>query len=74
MKIERCSWPYLLTKTAFVLSRFSESPQHFSQNFNYSFFKVAGDLPQREDPGISSSVSWQAAIFSKSKWKEKFPY
>ena len=71
---ECCSWPYLLTNAAFVLSPFSESPLHFSQNFNSSFFKVAGDLPHREDPGLSSSVSWQAAICAKSKWKEKFPY
>ena len=57
MTIECCSWPYLLTKAAlFVLSPVSESPPHFSQNFNSLFFKVAGDLPQREDPGISSSV------------------
>ena len=66
MTIEYCSWPYLLTKAAFVLSPFSESPLHYSQNFNSSFFKVAGDLPQREDPRISSSVSWQAAICAKS--------
>ena len=51
MKIECYSWPYLLTKATFVLSPFSESPLHFSLNFNSSFFKVAGDLPQREDPG-----------------------
>ena len=42
MTIECCSWPYLLTKAAsFVLSPVSESPPHFSQNFNSLFFKVA---------------------------------
>ena len=66
MKIEYCSWPYLLTKAVFVLIPFSESPLHFSQNINSSFLKVAGDLPQREYPGISPSVSWQAAICAKS--------
>ena len=66
MKIEYCSWPYLLTKAVFVLIPFSESPLHFSQNFNSSFFKVAGDLPQREYSGISPSVSRQTAICAKS--------
>ena len=51
MTIECCSWPYLLTKAAFVLSPFSKSPLYFSENLNSSFLEVAGDFPQRKTPG-----------------------
>ena len=49
------------TTCAFVFSPFNVSPLHFSQKRSSSFFSVAGDLPRREAPGISSSVSAREA-------------
>ena len=52
---------YLFTNCAFVFNPFNVSPLHFSQKRSSSFFSVAGDLPWREAPGISSSVSAREA-------------
>ena len=41
---------------------FQTSILHFNRNRSSSFFNVVGDLPAREAPGISSSVSPLAAI------------
>ena len=58
---------YLFTNSAFVLSPLQESPRHRSQNFSSSIFSCDGNLPARDAPGISSSVSFtdpiDAAIF-----------
>ena len=59
---------YLFTNFAFVLSPLQESPRHRSQNFSSSIFSCEGNLPARDAPGISSSVSFiadliDAAIF-----------
>ena len=47
--------PYLFTSDALVFKPFNETPRRFNQNRSSSFFKVAGSLPAREAPGISSS-------------------
>ena len=54
--------PYLFTSDALVFKPLNESPRRFNQNRSSSFFKVAGSLPAREAPGISSSVKAHAAI------------
>ena len=48
-------YAYLLISWAFVLSPFSESSLHRSQNMRSAFFNEAGFLPAKEAPGISSS-------------------
>ena len=47
---------YRFISCAFVLSPFSESPWHRSQNLSSSFFSEEGFLPAKAAPGISSSV------------------
>ena len=47
---------YRFISCAFVLSPFSESPRHRSQNLSCSFFSEEGFLPAKAAPGISSSV------------------
>ena len=51
--------PYLFTSDALVFKPFNETPRRFNQNRS---FKVAGSLPAREAPGISSSDKAHAAI------------
>jgi len=63
--------PYLFTNAAFVFKPFKELPLHFNQKRSSSFFKVAGALPGREAPGISSSVSTRAAIRDDQNIREK---
>ena len=54
--------PYLFTSDALVFKPFNETPRRFNQNRSSSFFKVAGSLPAREAPGISSSDKAHAAL------------
>ena len=62
---------YLLTNNAFVFKPFNESPRHFNQNRSSLFFKLAGSLPAKEAPGISSSVRAHAAIRDDQNIREK---
>lgn len=62
---------YLLTNNAFVFKPFNESPRHFNQNRSSLFFKLAGSLPAKEAPGISSSVRAHAAIRDDQNISEK---
>ena len=48
-----------------------ERQQHFNQNRSSSFFKLAGSLPAKEAPGISSSVRAHAAIRDDQNIREK---
>ena len=66
---------YLFTNCAFVFNPFNVSPLHFSQKRSSSFFSVAGDLPWREAPGISSSVSArEAAILDDQNTGKSRPH
>ena len=50
-------YTYLFTSCAFVVKPLHESPRHLSQNLSSGFLRLAGFLPERELPGISSSVN-----------------
>ena len=53
---------HLFTSSAFVLRPFAGSPLHRNQNFDSWFFSSEGFRPNKDAPGISSSVRYESRV------------